>query len=115
MRGRGAELMRGLGRRSPLLELGAVAIGRHKKSNTFYQSEKTAHTPHAHTIYVHKCVYLCHCEEVVYIYTTITGVGVEININYAQFMGSVLLAPLFAQLGIVTHAWLLQNIPFISS
>lgn len=107
--------MRELGRRSPSPELGAVAIGRYKKSNMLYQREKTVHAPHAHTMCAHKCVYLCYCEEVFYIYATITGVGVEISINNAQFMGFVSLAPLFTQLGIVTHAWLLQNIPFISS
>lgn len=60
-------------------------------------------------------VYIYACEEVVYVYATITGVGVEIGINNAQFMGFTSLAPLFAQLGIVTHACLLQNIPFIPS
>lgn len=97
--------MRGLGRRSSLLELGSVAIRRHRKSSMLCQSEKTVHTSHAHTMCVHKRVYLCHCEEVVYIYATITGVGVEISINNTQFMGFVSLAPLFAQLGIVTHAF----------
>lgn len=56
------------------MELGAVAIRRHTKSNMLCQSEKTAHAPHAHAMCVHECVYLCHCEEVVYIYATITGV-----------------------------------------
>lgn len=85
--------------------------------STLCQREKAAHVPHAHKMCVHKCVYLCYCEGVVYIYATMTGVGVdEISINDAQFMGFLsLLAPLFAQLDIVTHACLLQNIPFISS
>lgn len=79
-----------------MLELGAVAIGRHTKSNMSCWSQGTAHAPHARTVCLHKCVYLCHCEEVVYFYATITGVGVEISINNAQFMGFVSLAPLFA-------------------
>jgi len=73
------------------------------------------HTPHAHKMCVRKFVYLCYCEGVVYIYATMTGVGAEISINDALFLVFLLLAPLFAQLDIVAHACLLQNIPFISS
>lgn len=51
----------------------------------------------------------------VYVYATVTGVGVEVSISDAQFVGFLSLAPLFARLDIVTHACLLQNIPFISS
>lgn len=73
------------------------------------------HASHAHKMCICKCVYLCYCEGAVYINATMTGVGVEISINDAQFMGFLSLAPLFAPLAIVTHACLLQNIPFISS
>lgn len=83
--------------------------------STLCQREKAVHAPHAHKMRVGKCVYLCYCEGAVYIYATMTGVGVEISINDAQFMGFLSLAPLFAQLDTVTHACLPQNIPFISS
>lgn len=80
------------------------------------QREKAVHRLHAHKMCVCKCLYLCYCDGVLYIYASLTGVGVdELSINDAQFVGFLLLAPLFAQLDIVIHACLLQNIPFISS
>lgn len=60
------------------------------------QREKTGHTTHTHKMCVHKSVYLCYCERVVYIYAPMTGAGVEMSISDAQFMGFLLLASVFA-------------------